>query len=93
MLLVVRVGAPTLLLDVSGLADADARPVTAAMARLFEHRRMGQVELAVVGARPEVGERWRRVAESHHVGTSWFDRFDDAFAHALKRAGSGILRR
>ena len=40
MLLVVRVGAPSLVLDVSGLADANARAVTAAMARLWEHRRM-----------------------------------------------------
>ncbi|MBK9037015.1 MAG: hypothetical protein IPL61_38155 [Myxococcales bacterium] len=93
MLLVVRVGAPTLLLDVSGLADETARPVTVALARLFEHRRMGQVELAVVGAGAGVADRWRRTAESHKVATSWFERFDDALAHAATRAGLGIVRR
>ena len=93
MLLVVRVGAPTLLLDVSGLADASARPVTAAMTRLFEHRRMGQVELAVIGAAAPVAERWRRAAEAHTVATTWFERFDDALAHAARRAGLGIVRR
>lgn len=93
MLLVVRVGAPTLVLDVSGLADAGAAPVTAAIERLFEHRRMGQVELAVVGASPEVTQRWRRVAESHKVATSWFERFDDGLAHAARRAGIALGRR
>ena len=93
MLLVVRVGAPSLVLDVSGLADANARAVTAAMARLWEHRRMGQVELVVVGAATEVADRWRREADAHKVATSWFERCDDALAHAARRAGISILRR
>ena len=65
----------------------------AAMARLFEHRRMGQVELAVIGAAADVADRWRRVAESHTVATAWFERFDDALTHAARRAGLGIVRR
>lgn len=93
MLLVVRVGAPSLLLDVSGLADASARAVTAAMGRLWSHRRMGQVELVVVGAAAEVAARWRREAEAHKVATSWFERCDDALAHAARRAGISIVRR
>ncbi len=93
MLLVVRVGAATLLLDVGGLADANARAVGAAMERLWAHRRMGQVELAVVGAATEVADRWRREADAHKVATSWFERFDDALAHAARRAGISILRR
>jgi hypothetical protein len=93
MLLVVRVGAPTLLLDVSGLADPASRPVSEAMARLFEHRRMGKVELAVIGAPTAVTQAWRRGAESHQVATSWFERFDDAFAHAARRAGIALGRR
>ena len=93
MLLVVRVGAPTLLLDVSGVADVEAKPVTIAIGRLLEHRRMGQVELAVIGASDGVAERWRRAAESHKVATSWFERFDDALAHAARRTGLSIVRR
>lgn len=93
MLLVVRVGAPTLLLDVSGLADPAARPVGAALARLFEHRRMSTVELAVIGAPGGVADRWRGAAEAHKVAARWFDRFDDAFAHAVSRAGLGLVRR
>lgn len=93
MLLVVRVGAATLLLDVSGLADASARAVTAALGRLWEHRRMGQVEVAVVGAAPDVASRWRRAADAHKVATSWHERFDDALVHAARRAGISMVRR
>ncbi|MEZ4403184.1 MAG: hypothetical protein R3B06_24380 [Kofleriaceae bacterium] len=93
MLLVVRVGAPTLLLDVSGLADPEARPVAVAMGRLFEHRRMGTVELAVVGAPTATAERWRRMAEAHKVSTAWFERFDDALVVAARRAGIVLGRR
>jgi hypothetical protein len=93
MLLVVRVGAPSLLLDVGGLADASARAVTAALGRLWAHRRMGQVELVVVGAAADVAERWRRDADAHRVITSWFERFDDALARAARRAGVSIVRR
>lgn len=94
MLLVVRVGAPSLLLDVSGLADPAAKGVTAAMSRLFAHRRMGgRVELVVVGAPAEVADRWRGEAQAHNVASRWFDRFDDAFAHAASRAGINLVRR
>jgi len=93
MLLVVRVGAPTLLLDVSGLADPAAKPIQAAMRRLFEHRRMSTVELAVIGAPTELSDRWRGEAQAHNVASRWFDRFDDAFAHAAGRAGINLVRR
>lgn len=93
MLLVVRVGAATLLLDVTGLADAHARPVEAAIQRLFEHRRMSTVELAVVGAPADVADRWQGAARAHKVAVRNFDRFDDAFAHAASRAGINLVRR
>ncbi len=93
MLLVVRVGAPSLLLDVSGLADVTAKPVEIAMQRLFEHRRMSTVELVVVGAPAEVADRWRGAGQAHNVASRWFDRFDDAFAHAASRAGINLVRR
>jgi hypothetical protein len=93
MLLVVRVGAPSLILDVSGLADAAARPIQAAMDRLFEHRRMSTVELVVIGAPGDVADRWQGAAQAHKVATRFFDRFDDAFAHAASRAGISLVRR
>lgn len=93
MLLVVRVAAPTLIIDLSGLVDAGAPPVTEAAARLLGHRRMGPVEVAVVGAGDQVADRWRGMARSHGVALSAFDRFDAAFTHAARRAGLNVISR
>ena len=93
MLLVVRVAAPTLIVDMSGLADAGAPPITEAGARLLAHRRMGQVELAVVGVADSVADRWRGMARSHGVALTVFDRFDAAFSHAARRAGLNVISR
>lgn len=93
MLLVVRVAAPTLIVDVSGLHDAAAPPVTEAGARLLGHRRMASVELALVGGNDSVADRWRGMARSHGVSLSAFDRFDAAFSHAARRVGINVISR
>lgn len=93
MLLVVRVAAPTLILDASGLVDAGAPPITEAGARLLAHRRMGPVEVALVGVSDQVADRWRGMARSHGVALGVFDRFDAAFQHAAQRAGINLIRR
>jgi hypothetical protein len=93
MLLVVRVGAASLLVDVTGLADAGAPPVRAAMDRLLGHRRMSTVELVLVGAGGETLERWRGVARSQNVTLRDFERFDGALTHAYQRAGLNLIRR
>jgi hypothetical protein len=93
MLLVVRVGAPSLLLDVSGVAESAAKAVDVAVRRLFEHRRMSTVELVVIGAAADVADRWQGAARAHKVATRNFERFDDAFAHAASRAGINLVRR
>jgi hypothetical protein len=93
MLLVVRVAAATLIIDVSGLVDAGAPPVTEAAARLLGHRRMGSVELALVGGSDLVADRWKGMARSHGVSLTAFDRFDAAFSHAARRAGLNVISR
>lgn len=93
MLLVVRVGAASLLVDVTGLADPGAVPVHIAMERLLGHRRMSTVELVLVGAGGETLERWRGQARTHNVTLRDFDRFDAALAHAFQRAGLNVIRR
>jgi hypothetical protein len=93
MLLVVRVAAPTLIIDLSGLADGGSAPVTEAAARLLGHRRMATVELAVVGGNDLVADRWRSMARSHGVSLTAFDRFDAAFSHAARRAGLNVISR
>jgi hypothetical protein len=92
-LLVVRVAAPTLIVDVSGRVDAGTAPITEAGARLLGPRRKGSVELALVGATDQVADRWRGMARSHGVSLSTFDRFDAAFTHAARRAGLNVISR
>lgn len=93
MLLVVRVGAPSLLVDVTGLTDAGAPPVHKAMERLLGHRRMSTVELVLIGAGGETLERWQGTARSQNVTLRDFERFDAALAHAFQRAGLNVVRR
>ncbi len=93
LLLVVRVGAASLLIDVSGLADAAAAPMRASMERLFGQRRMAPVELVIVGAGSEILARWGDQAQSHGVTVRGFDRFDAALTHAFQRAGLNVIRR
>lgn len=93
ILLVVRVGAPCLLVDVSGLADGASAPMRNAFERLLGHRRMSTVEMCVVGAGAELLRRWRDMAQPHQVTLRDFDRFDTALSHAFQRAGLNVIRR
>lgn len=93
LLLVVRVEAPVLIIDLGGLVDPAAPPVTAAAGRLFGHRRMGKVEVALVGAGDQVADRWQSMARSQGVTVSVFDRFDAAFTHAARRVGLNVIGR
>lgn len=93
MLLVVRVGAPSLIVDTTGLADAGAPPVRTAFDRLLGHRRMSTVELVVVGGSGETLERWKTIARNNNVTLRDFERFDSALAHGLQRAGLNVIRR
>jgi hypothetical protein len=86
LLLVVGSGARTLILDQTGLADPSAPPVVEAIERLFAHRRMGQVQIALVSAAGEARTAWSDVGARHGVEVVGFDRFDAAFAHAVERA-------
>jgi hypothetical protein len=93
LLLVVRVGAPTLVLDVSGLTDPNAPEVIEAGARFCDQKRMREVEIALSGATPAARDAWAAVAASRGVPLHAVDRFDAAVARALERAGVQVVRR
>jgi hypothetical protein len=93
LLMVVRVGAPTLILDVSGLSDPLGPSVIEAAGRFFEQKRMGAVEIALSGANGPVAETWVGMGRKHGVTVTSLERFDAAVAHALERAGCQIVRR
>jgi hypothetical protein len=93
LLLIVRVGAPTLILDLAGLADPMAPEVMLAAGRFFQQRRLAEVEIALSGANAQVGDAWITAARGHGVTVVAVDRFDAAVARALDRAGCQIVRR
>jgi len=93
LLLVVRVGARTLVLDVSGLADPTAPPVLEAGARFFDQKRVREVEIALSGATAQVAEMWVGLGRARGVTVTPLDRFDAAVARALDRADCQIVRR
>jgi hypothetical protein len=93
VLLVVRVGAPSLIIDTTGLVDAAAPAVLQAVERLFAHKRLASVDVVVVGLTAEVTPRWRGMAQSQNIALRDFDRFDAALAHAFTRAGLNVIRR
>jgi len=93
LLLVVRVGAPTLILDVSGLTDPVAPVVLEAATRFFSQKRIHAVEIALSGASSHVAAPWIVAGKAHGVSVVSFDRLDAAVAHALERAGVQLRRR
>lgn len=93
LLLVVRVGAPTLVLDISGLTDPNSPDVLEAAGRFFDQKRMGAVEIALSGVSPAVADAWITLGRARGVTVTSVDRFDAAVARALDRAGCQVVRR
>jgi hypothetical protein len=93
MLLLVRTGARTLILDASGLADAIAPPVTEAVDRLLAHPRLAGVDVTLVGVTDDAATVWQRMATQRGASLKVHERLDSAFALALDRAGCQLVRR
>lgn len=93
LLLVVRVGARTLVLDVSGVSDPVAPEIVEAAGRFLDQKRMADVEIALSGASGPVAHAWMSLGKERGVAVIAMERFDAAVAHALERAGCQIVRR
>jgi hypothetical protein len=93
LLLVVRTGAKSLLLDVSGLTDPASPTITEAADRFFAQTRLAPVEIELVGALEPTATAWQRMAHKRGVTLRSFDRFDAAVVAALTRAGASVVRR
>ena len=93
LLLVVRTGAKSLIIDVSGVGDPASPTMTEAADRFFAQTRLGPVELLLVGAPDATATLWRGMAEKRGLTLRALDRFDAAVSAALTRAGSGLVRR
>ncbi|MCE9580360.1 MAG: hypothetical protein K8W52_44995 [Deltaproteobacteria bacterium] len=93
MLLVVRTGARALLVDIAGLADARAPIVLEAIDRFFAQPRLAKVELLLIGAADDAAKAWLQIGARRGVTVRPIDRFDEAVAIALDRAGTVLVRR
>jgi hypothetical protein len=93
LLLIVRVDARTLAIDVSGLSDPIAPEVIEAADRFFGQKRVAGVEVVVSGATTQAGDVWTSLGRASGVTVTTVDRFDAAVARALDRAGVQVMRR
>ncbi len=87
LLLVVRAGAPALVLDVAALVDPASQVVVEGISRFFDQKRMAAVEVILSGASPEVNEAWVELGRSRGVTVAAVDRLDAAVARSYERAG------
>ncbi len=87
LLLVVRAGAPALVLDVAALVEPLHPVVVEAVARFFDQKRMAGVEVLLSGATPAVADAWGALGRERGVTVTSVDRLDAAVARAYERAG------
>jgi hypothetical protein len=93
LLLVVRTGAKSLIIDVGGIGDPASPTLTEAADRFFAQTRLQPVEILLIGATEQTATLWQSMATKRGVTLRALDRFDAAVAAALTRAGSALVRR
>ncbi len=93
LLLVVRTGAKSLIVDVGGLADPASPTNTEVADRFFAQTRLQPVEILLSGAPDAAATLWQTMAGKRGVTLRALDRFDAAVSAALQRAGTALVRR
>ena len=93
LLLVVRTGAKSLIIDVSGVGEPQSPTMTEAADRFFAQTRLGPVELLLVGAPEATAQLWQSMATKRGLTLRALDRFDAAVAAAIARTDTALVRR
>jgi hypothetical protein len=93
LLLVVRTGAKSLIVDVGGITDPMSPTITEAADRFFAQTRLQPVEILLSGAPDAAATLWQSMAQKRGVTLRSVDRFDAAVSAALQRAGTALVRR
>ncbi len=89
LLAVVRVGAPAVIIDVTGVADPTAELLLERLGRFLAHRKVaGSVQTLVVGLDNRAKSTWEKSAQ----GLQFFDYFDQAVTEALSLTGYRLVR-
>jgi hypothetical protein len=91
LLLVVRVGAPAVILDATGLVEPDAPAMLQALSRFARHRKIaGKVWLIGVGLNHDQEAAWKAITAEAGASFDVELQFMGAVSRALSRAGYRI---
>ena len=92
-MLAIGCGAPCLIIDCGGLADAGERNFDAGYTGFLEQAEGSAIQVLLSTARRPLRERAAALASARGITFQHFDRIDSAVAHSLERAGHLLMRR
>ena len=93
VLMVVRVGAQSVIIDATGLADPLAEGALDAFQLFCEHPKIvSAVELVLVGLGGDAVPKWQDRADASGARSMIAESFDEAVLHSLDRAGYRLVR-
>jgi hypothetical protein len=92
-MLAVGTGAPCLIIDCAGLAEAGEKNFDGGFRGFLEQAEGSALQVVLSSGRRPLRERAAALAGERGLSFQHFDRFDSAVAHALERAGYRLMRR
>jgi len=92
-MMAVSTGAPCLIIDCGGLAEAGERTFERGFTSFLAQAEGSALQVLVSTARRPLRELAEKLTSAHGLSFQHFDRFDSAVAHALERAGHLLMRR
>jgi hypothetical protein len=92
-MLAVGTGAPCLIIDSSGLAEAGEKNFDDGYRRFLEQAEGSALQVVLSTSRRPLRERAAALTIERGLSFQHFDRFDSAVAHAAERAGYLLMRR
>jgi len=92
-MLAVGTGAPCLVIDCHGLAEAGERAFEEGYKSFLEQAEGSALQVLLSNARRPLRERVSALTNERGIAFQHFDRLDSAVAHSLERAGHLLMRR
>jgi len=92
-MLAVGTGAPCLIIDCGGLAEAGEKNFDGGYRGFLEQAEGSALQVVLSTARRPLREHAATLTSARGLSFQHFDRFDSAVAHALERAGYLLMRR
>ncbi|HTR50849.1 MAG TPA: hypothetical protein VMJ10_09095 [Kofleriaceae bacterium] len=92
-MMAVSTGAPCLIIDCGGLAEAGERMFERGYTSFLKQAEGSALQVLVSTARRPLRELAEKLTSAHGLSFQHFDRFDSAVSHALERAGHLLMRR